>query len=143
MRASALAAIEAAFLAGWGSPGLLPVQMGNQPFTKPKGLPWGRFAIILGERGPASVSTRFSRTIGFISLQVFIPDDKGERIAATAADAMDGIFRFTRIPFTFPDHTGTVSIEAGSEGPQPTGARDGYAQFNITLPIRIDDTASF
>lgn len=88
------------------------VEYPNHIISEPDALPdapWGRFSIRHGEKVGTDVGTRSSRIPGEATLQIFLPEDSGVKLARTVADSVvdfmenvhlgtdDGIVRFRRI----------------------------------------------
>jgi len=75
-----------------------PISYPNQPFNIPVNAMYGEFHILSGPRpvivggeGAARVRLRY---VGFVQLTVFIPKEKGTKLAALAEDVFKDIFQF-------------------------------------------------
>jgi hypothetical protein len=139
------AALTGYFQAGFVKPGpgsttvpFLPTAYDNATFSQPKGAAWARFAIRTATRSNNAVGRDEQRTLGFISLQVFIPEDGGTRAAAVAADKMAALF-----------DNQTIAISPGKSVifrtvSQNTVGRlgDGLFQVNVTCDFQFDEIAA-
>lgn len=74
-----------------------PISYPNQPFNIPKNQPYGEFHIMSGPRpivisgeGPGKVRVRY---VGMVQLTVFVPKEKGSKIASVAQDTFRKIFQ--------------------------------------------------
>jgi hypothetical protein len=137
------AAIVAHFQTNWPAAqaasgcaiGLSAVQMDNHKFTQPVAAPWGRLSIARGTRAPAAIGGAKLRSLGIVYLQIFLPLESGTAEADQAADAFASVFDMRSIPVT-----GTTSyavMETASL--ESTGDRDGYRQYNASIPFRADE----
>lgn len=73
----------------------LDLEITNRRFTRPLSGPWARLDLVFGDRFNASVgdpSQRMSRTSVFISLQIFIPENRGELEAYKISEELLGPF---------------------------------------------------
>lgn len=134
-------AICAAWIAAWGTPGSFPVQVDNTKFEQPDKAVWGRFSITFGNDIPMEIGNgpgRARRQVGFVSLQVFIPEDGGSRAAATATDRLFAAFVASTIRITPSGGRGVLTFDTVGAGPTPSGKRVGYQQFNATVNFRLD-----
>lgn len=75
-----------------------PISFPNQPFNIPKNDPYGEFhilsgpkPIIVGGQGKGLVRMRY---VGFVQLTIFIPKEKGTKVAAIAEGVFKSIFQF-------------------------------------------------
>lgn len=74
-----------------------PVSFPNQPFNIPKNAPYAEFAItsgpkplIIGGEGLGKVRVR---RVGMVQIAIFVPKEKGTKIATDAGDIFEAIFQ--------------------------------------------------
>lgn len=138
MREAIRKALVGHFKTNWTSPPF-PVVFENHNSGE-AGAAWGRFALILGENQPAAIGPDFQRTLGIITLQVFIPEGDGTKPANIAADRMQTMYRFQRFTATEDGRKINLEIENGADGPTPKGTKEGFAQFHISVRFRADES---
>lgn len=71
----------------------LPVEAPNRRFKRPTSGAWGRVTINFGTRNPAALGSagqKLNRTAFVLVLQVFVPENDGEKIAFEIVDDVIG-----------------------------------------------------
>jgi len=129
-----------------------PIEAPNRRFQKPTSGPWGRITVQFGERNQISIgggagSGNRKRTAFVLTLQIFVPEHKGEKEAFEIAEQVMGSLDVqsiaavdipvtTRIDLFF----GTVSFTpVGNVGGGEDEGAAGTAQFNATISGHFDD----
>lgn len=77
-----------------------PISLPNQPFNIPKNSAYGEFHIIAGPKpvivsGEGTAKVRVRR-VGMVQLTIYIPKEKGTKIAAVASDKFEEIFQLRK-----------------------------------------------
>lgn len=115
----------------------VPVAYDGFAFTPPAdGTEWVRVTVMPGQAQQASLSgpTRRWRTPGVVTVQVFVPKDKGtDRVLDLIGDirtALQGVTLNTSSP------EGSVALRATSD--RRVGPRGNYYQRNAETPFRFD-----
>lgn len=93
--------------------------------------PWARISILPGKSDPAIIGPGHVRTTGLISVQVFLPEDSGVKLANDTADVMAGLN--TR-QLASGGHVVTLETVSMND----SGSRSGYVQKNVWLPFTAD-----
>jgi hypothetical protein len=137
MRSSTRSTIAAVLNASWALPNI-PLTWENQPDVNAARSSWARAAITWGTTMPAAVGDTHTRMIGFVSLQIFVPDAKGTAAAHAAVDHLDLILGNKRLGIAGTGWTGEIVFETGPIGPAQAGAREGYVQWNAQMNFRVD-----
>ena len=75
-----------------------PFSLPNQPFNIPKNAPYGEFHIVAGPK-PVVISGEGAgkarvRYVGFVQMTVYVPKEKGTKVATTSGDKFKTIFQF-------------------------------------------------
>ena len=104
-----------------------PVAYENVPF-EPGNTDWVRLTVINGEgQTHGMLGTDGSvRDTGMVSLQVFVPEGTGTKTSRALIDAFIAIF----------EHARFNAITTYSATVTPVGARNGWHQTNVTVPLR-------
>lgn len=110
----------------------------NHPAPPASRTSWARFGIMFGRSTPAAVGTAHHRMTGHVWAQVFLPDGKGMKEAATAADRLEQIVGARQIAISGSGWTGHVTFESSIQGPEQSGGREGYKQFLVRADFRAD-----
>ena len=139
--ALAQATIKQAWLTVWSASPLaaIPVEHQNLVFVQPSTGPWGRLTLICGKSNPASLGTKSARVtrVPFsLTLQFFMPENRGTLMAMQAADAMSGLdfqsVKAANVKVAF-STSGAVPSKLPKSTPDP-----GYEMFDIDLHGHYD-----
>ncbi len=140
MRASTQTAINAALLNAWDN-GLPSLAFANLPTAATAGTAWARATLNFGDENSAAVSALLLRSMVLLTVQVFIPPDKGTRAAMLVADAVKACFPIGGyLRYTNGDNIVYAHVQSGPNGPTPAGLRDSWDQYNVTMTFRVDET---
>lgn len=137
--ATAAAEINRAWLFAWQASPLsasIPVEHQNHRFARPTAGAWGRLSLATGETSPASIGTgagALERTPFILTLQVFLPENTGTRLAAMAADAMRSMNRMSINKDGL-----TLNFDTVSLAPAPNPGNTGLEAFNATISGQYD-----
>lgn len=130
-----------------------PIEIRNRRFKKPASGPWGRLTLTFGSRIPISVGgsggkANLRRTPFILTLQIFVPEHDGEKVAFNIADEILGGMDFesdlrssggTKVHTIC--ETATLNAVGKAAGDDDEGAA-GMEQFNAVLPGHFDDFPS-
>lgn len=108
----------------------LPTAFDNAPFTRPDNSQWARLSIQAGERIQQDFgsSTKRFRNTGMMTVQIFVPLEKGDKAALEAADFVDGVFRSVT----------DAGVVFRSPFITPVGRIEKEWQVNVTCPFYAD-----
>ena len=121
---------EVAFETGWAS--ATPIKYQNAPFTDPDGDEFVEFFVLSGPSNIASLGgvNTMHRFIGFVQIDIYVPENTGTDRARELADTAATIFRDTRIDdmlFRASDITNGATPPAG------------YYRLTVTVPYQRDE----
>lgn len=126
--ADALTTIESRFHSLWDKTDA-DVTYGNVAFQPRNNFPWVRLTVQHGDTNRAAVYPEYYRSTGVIFAQIFVPPNKGTKLALTLADTVSGIWRgqqFSGVSCLAPSVT-------------DVGVRDGWYQVNVSCPYYRDE----
>jgi len=117
----------------------VPVKYENRNFTPPKNQPWVAFSIRSGRVTEAAVSGIMPRGIGFVFLQIFLPENAGTLPAREYADALADVFDnwHTVYPASGSYPRGDFWFKRVEVVPSPI--RDGWLQWTATVEFKHDE----
>lgn len=137
MRAQTVKKITQEITAGWGTDPF-PIWWGNAE-VKNEPQTWGRFSVQTTTRQAIALGGRFTRFLGFVWLQIFVEEGKGEVIAQKAADKLDSILMHKQFKVVDGSLTIDIQMEAGA-GPEYIRTEKGRAVYRVRLEFRADGT---
>jgi hypothetical protein len=129
--------IDAAWKTWWDAiPAPFPVEYHSQAHVTPATGVYGRLSINFGDVSPGAVGPVMDRMQALLCLQIFLPADSQYSVVTSAADAVRTFWRYKQID----DTTGgtRTHIDFGNVELSLAGSRDGYKQFNLWVPFRVD-----
>ena len=126
--ADALTAIESRFYTLWSTSNA-DVTYGNVAFEPKDNRPWIRLTVQHGDTNRAAVWPEYYRSTGVIFAQIFIPPNKGSKLALTLADQVSAIWRGQQFS----------GISCLSPSVNDVGVREGWYQVNVTCPYYRDE----
>lgn len=113
---------------------LAKVEMPGQKKDRATGETYARLSIVMGTRTNEAIGGQKIRQQGVFYLQVFLPEDSGQKTAFDCYDAFATIFDNQTVATL--DASGYVHCRAVTS--QPTGSRPGYQQFTWAAPFYAD-----
>lgn len=127
-------AILSRLKANWTGSAALPLAYPNARFKQPEGA-WARASLQTGANNSVAIGGLRDRTVGVLTIQVFLPEKSGTDAAYDAAALVSSIFRNWR---SSPEAGLAITFEQTSViGPI---TRENHIQFNLQTPFRIDET---
>ena len=121
--------LQGHFAANWL---VTPVDYLNTKFIQPENSPWVRMQVVPNEARFASVGSIGGgvcvRSIGLVSVTVFVPEGSTETLANQYADDIAAIFFGQEID-------GILLRDSGRSAPR---IDDGWYQTTITIPFELD-----
>lgn len=101
------------------------------------GVAWGRVTVLQGRNWSPFVGSRRKRSIVFLTLQIFIPEDSGVKLASEIAQRMSDQFDDSTLTATDGAGVQTVVLFRAASLVL-VGAKDGYQQFNVFVEAQRD-----
>lgn len=100
----------------------------NDTYVPDSSTDWVRFVLLNGEGQTVGLggSTKFVRDLGFITVQIFVPERTGTAAAMGYVDAFNTLFEHERFD----------GIETFTASVTPAGVSDGWHQTNVNIPFR-------
>ena len=121
---------EGAFNTGWAS--TTPIKYQNVPMADPDGAEFVGFTVL---NGPSNISSlggvnTTHRFIGFVQIDIYVPENTGTKRARELAETAAVIFRDKRI-----DAMLFRQSDITNGAPPP----DGYYRLTVTVPFQRDE----
>lgn len=127
--------IAAIVQANW-SEALLPTEwQGHERGTASK---WGRWSIQDGTARPGALGGQMTRSVGILTLQVFLPDNAGVTLASQCADALAAIFDYKQFTSSWGSPARPMHLRFSTVSKIDAGIRDGQQQFNLQVQFERD-----
>lgn len=118
----------------WKGPHAVPLEWPNRKFAEPSG-PWAKVVLLFGNRGSAAVGNKRTRSVGSLSLELFVEKESGSKKAYQAADLMASIFDILQMT---PEPSTVIEFDHVSVfGPF---TRENHDQYSIRAGFRVDVT---
>tara|TARA_R110000796_G_C14571530_1_gene435756 strand:- start:2068 stop:2499 length:432 start_codon:yes stop_codon:yes gene_type:complete len=111
------------------------IGMPNHVFDRPNDSHYGKLSIQQGGRASAAIGATRIRSVGMVSLQVFLPENSGEKIATDAGDNFATVYDNQTIALL--DASGYIRMGFAEHlGSFP---REGYIQHNFSATYEQDE----
>lgn len=128
--------LTATINAAWASSPPLPLIYDNQKGA-PEREPWARVSYQFGENLPAQIGLKMERLPGIVWVQVFIPPEKGTKVANLTKDKLAAVL-VGNLNFTDRGDAGNLAFTNFGTGPDPAGSSGGFNQYNCQFTFTAD-----
>lgn len=129
-------AIHERLMTAWGS--RTPIKFGDMKFTEPTGDNRQFIAVFIQGQEARQIdigtTNPLIRNPGFVVVQIFGGQDKGNRPLKRLADIVRTIFQ--RVTIILPSNQGTIRFGVATVREQP--AMNTWAQVNVDIPFNRD-----